>query len=101
MLEVMQKAREIFKEAGFSNLDESVFSFATLLAKAKLSEFEEECEIFKRKYGDYEAFKRNAEGGEEENFVVWDDHLAWRFAEEARKFWMQEVRELGALTTRV
>ena len=35
------------------------FSFAMLLAKAKLSEFEEECEIFKRKYGDFEEFKRN------------------------------------------
>jgi len=42
MSEVMQRARGIFKGAGFSSLDDAVFSFAMLLAKAKLSEFEEE-----------------------------------------------------------
>ena len=93
----MQRAQGIFKEAGFSSLDGAVYSFAILIAKSKLSEFEEECEIFKRKYGDYETFKRNAEGGEEEKFVEWDDYLAWRFAEEAREFWRQEVEQLEAL----
>ncbi|NOR77621.1 MAG: hypothetical protein GQ523_04180 [Methanophagales archaeon] len=101
MSEVMQRARGIFKGAGFSSLDDAVFSFAMLLAKAKLSEFEEECGIFKRKYGDFEEFKRNAEGGEKESFELWDDYLAWRFAEEARKFWSQEVQGLDALATEV
>lgn len=101
MSEVMQRAQEIFKEAGFSSLDDAVFSFAMLLAKAKLSEFEEECEVFKRKYGDFERFKRNVEGGEKESFGQWDDYLAWRFAEEARKFWKREVRGLEVLATGV
>ena len=77
------------------------FSFAMLLAKAKLSEFEEECGAFKRKYGDFKRFKRKVEGGEKENFGEWDDYLAWRFAEEARKFWSQEVQGLDALATDV
>ena len=77
------------------------FSFARLLAKAKLSEFEEECVISKRKYGDFDEFKRTAEGCEKESFEELDDYLAWRFAGEARKFWMQEVRELSALATGV
>jgi hypothetical protein len=34
-----------------------------LLAKAKLSEFEEECRLFKRKHGDFEGFLKTAEGG--------------------------------------
>ena len=96
MSEFMQRAQEIFKGAGFSSLDDAVFSFAMLLARAKLSEFEDECMVFKRKYGDYEQFKRKVEGGEKENFDEWDDYLAWRFAEEARKFWRQEVRGLEA-----
>ena len=99
MSKVMQRARKIFKEAGFSSLDAAVFSFAMLLAKARMSEFEEECVIFKRKYGDFDEFKRNAEGGEKESFERWDDYLAWRFAEEARKFWSQEVQGLDALGT--
>ncbi len=96
MSEFMQRAQEIFKEAGFSSLDDAVFSFAMLLARAKLSEFEDECAVFKHKYGDYEQFKRKVEGGEKENFDEWDDYLAWRFAETARKFWRQEVRGLEA-----
>ncbi|MCK4732994.1 MAG: hypothetical protein KAT65_11110 [Methanophagales archaeon] len=47
----------------------------------------------------FEEFKRNAEGGEKESFELWDDYLAWRFAEEARKFWSQEVQGLDALDT--
>lgn len=64
----MQRARGIFKGAGFSS---------------------------------FEGFKRTAEGGEKESFEVWDDYLAWPFAEEARKFWMQEVQGLDALGTEV
>ena len=47
----------------------------------------------------FEEFKRTAEGGEKESFERWDDYLAWRFAEEARKFWSQEVQGLDALGT--
>ena len=101
MSEIMQRAQEIFKEVGFSTLDDAVFSFAMLLAKTKLSEFEDECEIFKRKYGDFERFKRKVEGGEKENFGEWDDYLAWRFAEDARNFWKREVRELEVLSIEV
>ncbi len=72
-----------------------------LLAKAKLSEFEEECGVFEQKYGDFERFKRNVEKEEKESFGEWDDYLAWRFAEEARKFWRREVRELEVLAAGV
>ncbi|MEA1957258.1 MAG: hypothetical protein U9N01_02760 [Euryarchaeota archaeon] len=101
MSEIMQRAQAIFKEVGFSSLDGAVYSFAILLAKAKLSEFEEECGVFKRKYGDFKRFKRKVEEGEKENFGEWDDYLAWRFAEEAREFWMREVERLDVLAAGV
>ena len=93
----MQRAKGIFKEEGLSSLDGSEFSFALRIAKSKLREFEEECGGFKRLYGDFKRFKRKVEGGEKENFGEWDDYLAWRFAEEAREFWRQEVEQLEAL----
>lgn len=61
---------------------------------SRISGFSEEVEGFESKYGkEYQAI-HNEFAGEDENFKVFDDLMAWRFAQEGKEYWQGRLLEL-------
>jgi hypothetical protein len=61
---------------------------------ARISGFSEEVEGFEAKYGnDYQTIN-NEFAEADENFKIFDDLMAWRFAREGKEYWLNRLKEL-------
>jgi hypothetical protein len=78
------------------NVEDALADFIILNLSEKISEFNNECEIFERKYNiDFNSFeKKIIKKKNEENFEEEEDYMAWRFAVESRNFFKAKLGEL-------
>lgn len=61
---------------------------------ARMAAFRSEVEHFAEKYGQsLETVRAEYESGEE-NFEVYDDLMAWKFAADGLKYWQKRMDEL-------
>jgi len=85
---------EILEKTGQS---ESVIMHGHVLLTtlAKLSRYEAECELFKKKYGvSLIEFQERLGRNQTEDFSEEDDLMDWEFAEAALKWWKGQAKEL-------
>lgn len=61
---------------------------------SRISGFSEEVEGFESKYGKDYLTINNEFAGVDESFKVFDDLMAWRFAQEGREYWQGRLLEL-------
>jgi hypothetical protein len=69
----------------------------TLISKilARISDFSEEVEGFESRYGkDYQSVNHEFQKTDE-NFKIFDDLMAWRFAQEGKEYWQSRLKELN------
>lgn len=86
-----QMAKEL-DFGGVKNLVEDVLATKIL---ARISNFSEEVENFEGKYcTDFESANNDFEESEE-NFLKFDDLMAWRFAKEGKEYWQSRLKELS------
>ena len=80
-----------------SNVENAVTDFLILNLSRKISEFQAECEALERKYEtNFNTFeKRLNEKINEENFENEDDYMAWKFAEESKRFLQKKLEEIS------
>ena len=78
------------------NVESALSEFIILNILKKISEFENECELFKKKYKvDYNSFEaRIKDKINEEDFEEEDDYMAWKFAEENKKLLKNRLEEI-------
>jgi hypothetical protein len=69
---------------------------AILTILTKLSRYESECALLEKKYGvSLDTFRKRLEQKiDSESFVEEDDFLDWAYADSARDWWSQKMKEM-------
>jgi len=70
---------------------------AILTILTKLSRYESECALLEKKYGvSLDTFRKRLEQKmNSESFVEEDDFLDWEYADSARNWWSQKMKEMN------
>ncbi|MBI4649527.1 MAG: hypothetical protein HY738_23735 [Bacteroidia bacterium] len=78
------------------NVQDALGEFLLLKLSAKIAEFNQECHFFEKKYNcNFQDFgKKINDRINEENFEEYDDYLAWKFAEESRTHYVNNLSSI-------
>jgi hypothetical protein len=94
------EARETMAQAlaagGFASTEQAAWEVSLIVALAKVSAYERECEQFRHRYGGtLESLQSRVAGVPgEEDFSLEDDLADWEFAEAALGLWKHRVEIL-------
>ncbi len=91
---IYRPLHKVLKDINLSE-GEALIDFSLLTALSKLSEFEDECNIFRERYGmSFKDFEKGVLKAKKENFQEWDDYMEWKFVNIGREHWSKRVKEL-------
>lgn len=91
--ETQRALTETLTDAGFSSPSDAALELSLTIALARVSRYERECQLFRRKYGEpFETLRlRTDHTTEAEEFPVEDDLADWEFAERSLALWQKRV----------
>ncbi len=90
-----EQLEEIAKELDFGSVKGLITDVMTTRILSHISDFSEEIEGFELKHNkNYETASRESEEMAE-NFQLFDDLMAWRFAQEGKVYWQNRLKELS------
>ena len=93
-ISINDSIEKLMHELSFENSNEVVKEPLATELLARIASFKSETNHFEEKYGNsFEEVKRDYEAGEEK-FEVYDDLMAWQFAEEGLRYWKKKLEEL-------
>ncbi len=86
---------KIIRDSGIETPERARIDYSLISASSKVSKFKEECRLFEKKYKmSFSDFEKKIENKKEENFEKWDDYLAWKFANDAKNHWFNNLKRL-------
>lgn len=94
---INEKVKNIVRELEFKGVEELIKDTVMTEIFCRVSNFSEEVEHFEKKYGKgFEVFNKEYEDSEED-FVKYDDLMAWKFAQEGKSYWEKKLDELKSV----
>ena len=78
------------------NIEDAINEFLLLKLSGKIAEFTEDCSFYEKKYKTiFKAFEKKINNkSNDENFEEYDDYLAWKFAEESKRYYQNNLDRL-------
>ncbi|MDQ7051887.1 MAG: hypothetical protein Q9P14_02925 [candidate division KSB1 bacterium] len=90
----MSIATVVLKKLGL-NEDEALREIALFHASQKLAEFQQDCDLFEKKYSmTFIEFEKKNKSEKTENVERDEDFFAWKFAHEGMLYWQEKVEKL-------
>lgn len=94
---VSEKVKNIVRELDFKGVEDLIKDTVMTEIFCRVSNFSEEVEHFEKKYGQgFDVFNQAYEEGEED-FVKYDDLMAWKFAQEGKSYWEKKLDEIKSV----
>jgi len=83
----------LLKELAIRDVSELIKDSLMTEILCKISDFSDEVMHFEEKYGkSFDEFNKEYEAGEEE-FEMYDDLMAWEFAQQGKQYWETKLEE--------
>jgi len=94
ILELNDTIQAVLEDLSISDPRAALIDTCMTEALCRLSDFRQEAEHFRKKYGvGFEETKKRYEAAPED-FAQYDDLMAWQFAEEGLLHWEKRLEEL-------
>ena len=92
-----EKIEPLLNELQIKNTEEIIKDYLITEILYKISEFKDEIEKFDKKYKKpFEKVKKEYQKNEE-NFEIFDDLNAWKFAIDGYNYWNKKLKELESV----
>lgn len=89
---VNETLNNVLQEFAFKDVTEVIKDYLITEILCKISDFSQEVEHFQEKYGqNLGEFTKVYEAGEED-FVKYDDLMAWKFAQQGKEYWEKQLK---------
>lgn len=94
-VEMNEKYASALKSINYK-MEEALDEFLILKFSASIAEYTDECKFFEAKYRvDFKSFEDRIQNRvDEEDFEEYDDYMAWKFAEEGRQYYQEQLNEI-------
>ena len=92
---INDSVEDLLRELSFRDSREAIKEPLATEILARITAFQNEVKHFSEKYNkSFEALKKEYESGSED-FQVYDDLMAWEFAEQGLEYWQKKLEELN------